>query len=72
MLEREKAKLQQVDEVDKYKGGAESIANWRKVAKFYAGSGAKAMVKNALCSPELKCWLLRFAATCTDIGYTKE
>lgn len=49
----------------------ESIIDWRKVTGFWVGSGAKAMVKNALYSPELKDWLLRFAATCTDIGYTK-
>lgn len=29
------------------------------------------MVRNALCAPELKSWLLRFGAVCTDIGYTE-
>lgn len=30
------------------------------------------MVRNALHAPELKSWLLRFAAVCTDSGYTEE
>lgn len=73
VLEREKAELQQqVDAIGKHGGGAESIADWRNVAEFGVRSGAKAMVKNALCSPELKDWLLCFTATYTDIRYTKE
>lgn len=61
-----------MDAVGKHGRGAESIVDSRKVAGFWVGSGAKVMVKNALCSPELKDWLLRFTATCTNIGYTKE
>lgn len=43
---------------------------WRKVAEFWSGVGTKTMVRNWLCVPELKSWLMRFDAVCTDIGYT--
>lgn len=47
------------------------MSGWRKVAKFWSSIVAKTMVRNALCSPELKEWLLTFAAKCTNIRYTK-
>lgn len=72
VLEREKEELQkQLMAAGKREIGGSSVADWRKVAEFWSGVRAKTMMRNALCSPELKEWLLTLTTKYTDIGYTE-
>lgn len=72
VLEKEKEELQkQLVAAGKREMGGLSVTDWRKVADFWSGVGAKTMVRNALCSYELNEWLLTLATKCIDIGYTE-
>lgn len=71
VLEKEKEELQrQVLAADNQASMRTNVSQWKEVSEFWANMGAKMMVRNALCSPELKEWLLSFATKCTNIGYT--
>lgn len=72
VLEKEKEKLlRQVLTAGNQGGGGANVARWREAVEFWSNVEAKIMVRNSLCSPELKNWLLAFTTKCTDIGYTE-
>lgn len=72
VLEKEKEELQrQVLAAGTKESGGVNVLKWKEAAEFWSSIGAKIMVRNTLCSPELKEWLLAFATKCTDIGYTE-